>query len=69
MTSTASVPITEKLTTASESNVNNEDEIGNFQIRPNLNNLFQEGKVREVIVDVFQQVLDGTYFRSIHVCV
>lgn len=51
----------EKLAKAKEATVNGEDEVGDFQIRPSLNNSFHVAKVKEIIVDAFQQVLDGTY--------
>lgn len=54
----------DKLARASEATANGENEFGDYQIRPSLNQSFQVGKVKEIIVDVFQQVLDGTYARS-----
>lgn len=51
----------EKLAKTTEATVNGEIEIGDFQIRPSLNNSFNVAKVKEIIVDAFQQTLDGTY--------
>lgn len=51
----------ERFTKATEATVNGDDEIGDFQIRPSLNNSFNVAKVKEIIVDAFQQALDGTY--------
>lgn len=59
-TATGAIPKNKKLSKASETTANGEDEIGQFQIRPSLNQLFPEAKVKEIIMDVFQQVLEGT---------
>lgn len=63
-TATGAIPKNQKLSKASEATANGEDEIGQFQIRPSLNQLFPEAKVKDIIVDVFQQVLEGTYQAS-----
>lgn len=63
-TNPASIPKNERLTEASEATANGDEEFGDFQIRPSLLQSFQRADVRAIIVDVFQQVLDGEYIRS-----
>lgn len=63
-TNPASIQKNERLTEASEATANGDEEFGDFQIRPSLTQSFQRADVRAIIVDVFQQVLDGEYTRS-----